>query len=500
MSFSKVLWMSIGLFLVSCAGTTDNAVRTTKIAGKEKTMQPDAVIAAIKAIDAAKAEKKGGALLAKYKKESEEHPKDRYLKFLYYYSIGDKDESWQRLNGMTYMEPGFPWPYLGRGLIYDSWGSTMDKAEQDYRKFTTMLPGVAFGHQKLGDLLVKSKRFKEAVAEYEKAISVDSKLAEAYYGMALAKWYMNDLDGAQESFAKAIKVRKDYFDAWFQLGMLKQRRKDSKGALEAFLKAASINPDSYEAHKYSADMLLAKGDKQSAISEYEAALKVKPNDIKTDLKLAKLYEEIGNLKGEIRTYERAKKTDPRNAKILVHLGMLYMKNGDKENAEVNFKEGLKLEPKNVDARLYLARIAVSRQDWIPAIDRYLLLLEEDPNNGQGKQEFAKLLEELHVPADGFSCSLRRKTFSACLENVLNRKIRPFLSRRYRELVKKTPELKGGVELEIRIDKAGRVRGVRFVENQLKGQGFDAVIYACFWVAHFPKGPGGKWNYAMEFEP
>ena len=496
----NVVYMVVGAMLLGCAGTTGGNVKTTKVSSQEKAMSPAKMVAAIKAIDQAKASKEGGDLLAKYEKASKENPKDRYLKFLHYYALGDKDDSWQRINGMTYMEPTFPWPYLGRALIYDSWGTTSDKAEEDYRKFISMLPDVGFAHRKLGDLLVKEKRFKEAVDEYRKALSLDPDDPASYHGLALAQWYLNDLEAAEESFEKAIAKDQGYFEAWYQLGLLRQRKKNADGALEAFLKAAAIRPDSYEPHKLAADILLAKGDKERAVTEYEAALKAKPNDVKANLTLAKLYSELGDTKGEIKAYERAKKVEPRNKDILVHLGLLYMKAGDRESAEVVFKEALKVDPTNAEARIQLARIAVARQDWIPAVDRFLLLLEEHPDHKDGRKEFNELLAKLGVPTEGFSCSLRRKTFDACLENVLNRKIRPFLLKKYRELVKQDPELRGGVELEIRIDKEGKVRGVRFVENQLKGKGFDAVIYACFWLAKFPKGPGGKWNYAMEFEP
>jgi len=498
---NRLLAMLTAATLAAACGGDVQVVKPMKSAKSETVISPPKMISEMQAIDKAKVEKQGGELLADYEQRNKAAPRDRYTEFLYYYAMGDRDDAWQRINGMTYLHPDFPWPYLGRALIYDEWGSTLDKAEADYLKFLEMVPGIAWVYLKLGNLAVRREFHEDAQKYFEKAVSLEPQNPEILYGLALAKWYRNDLEGARTAMLKVTEVDPKHFQGRYQLANLLLRMKDSEGALAAYIKAAEIDPKHFESRQQAAKLLEGKGDKAGATEQYEAALTAKPGDLEIAIKLARIYGELGIADKELQSWERAKEIDPENGEVLSNLGRLYLKSDDRQRAEMVLKANLKADPTDINAQLELARIAAWRDDQIQALDRFMLLLDNKPDHKEGRAEFEALLKKVDVPVEGFECRLKKKTFDACLMNVLDRQIRPYLIKRYRALVEKKPDLQGTVSIEIRIGDDGRVRGVRFTENQLKGRGFDATIYGCFWVARFPKKEQGwKGEYSLEFQP
>jgi len=282
------------LALAGCGGGDQTKkADVTPVTTNQAELTTREMIEAMRAIDLAKAEKRGGALLEQYQQQSKERPKDRGVQFLSYYALGDRDQAWQRINGMTYLEAEFPWPYLGRAIIYDEWGETLDKAEEDYKKFLEMVPDVPYVYLKLGNLAIRRELYDDARQAFDRAVALDPAVSDAHYGLALARWYGNDLEGAKQAMLKTGEVDPQHFQARFQLGNLLLRLGDRPGALAAYLQAAEIQPRHFESRKLAAELLEQQGDKAAAAEQYEAALGAQPGNLAIVTKLAALYRELG---------------------------------------------------------------------------------------------------------------------------------------------------------------------------------------------------------------
>jgi type IV pilus assembly protein PilF len=70
-------------------------------------------------------------------------------------------------------DPDMPESLLGRGLVMEYGFGKLAEAEADYRHALAIRPGYPEAHNNLGQLLAKTGRNAEAVAEFDKAIDIN---------------------------------------------------------------------------------------------------------------------------------------------------------------------------------------------------------------------------------------------------------------------------------------------------------------------------------------
>lgn len=69
-------------------------------------------------------------------------------------------------------DPDMPEALLGRGLVYEYGFGKVTEAEADYRHALQVRPAYPEAHNNLGQLLAKSGRTTEALAEFDKALDI----------------------------------------------------------------------------------------------------------------------------------------------------------------------------------------------------------------------------------------------------------------------------------------------------------------------------------------
>lgn len=147
-----------------------------------------------------------------------------------------------------------------------------------------------FGH---GTALEALGKAEEALADYEKAMSIDPKFADAIcqHGFILIGKGVKDKGCMDLRKAKSLgnaKAKELYeknmcwevSGTFLALGNTKFEAKDYKGALEDYTAAIQLNSDSTEPYvrRAEANLMLKKYDK--AIADYNKALKIKADTIK----------------------------------------------------------------------------------------------------------------------------------------------------------------------------------------------------------------------------
>ncbi len=86
----------------------------------------------------------------------------------------------------------------------------------------------------------KTRDYSGAIADYNKAIEINPRYAEAYNNRGLAKHKLKDYDGAISDFSKAIEINPRYGDAYTNRGLAKDKLGDKKGATVDYNKAVEI--------------------------------------------------------------------------------------------------------------------------------------------------------------------------------------------------------------------------------------------------------------------
>jgi ATP-dependent 26S proteasome regulatory subunit/intein/homing endonuclease len=102
-------------------------------------------------------------------------------------------------------------------------------------------------HWKKGNSFFEESKFEEAIAEYNEAIKVDSKYADAYFNRALTERVTNDFDGAKRDLEVVISLQPKSADAPLLIGDMAESKNDLLGARFWYEKSLSNNPDYAEA-------------------------------------------------------------------------------------------------------------------------------------------------------------------------------------------------------------------------------------------------------------
>jgi predicted CXXCH cytochrome family protein len=195
----------------------------------------------------------------------------------------------------------------------------------------------------------------EAIAAFEKAVTLDPDLAEAHNLLGAALAGKGELDRAEKELLSALRVNPDLPDALGNLGHLLATRGDLAQAAFYLARSVQLKPDDAEARTNYAVTL-------AGLNRFEEAQ---------------------------RQIEAAVKTDPRSPDAHNFRGSLLSRNGSPDEALSEFLEAIKLRPDFGLAHLNAARILAAKGDRAAA-EQHLRLALHDGNPNIRRQAAAEL--------------------------------------------------------------------------------------------------------------
>jgi len=113
---------------------------------------------------------------------------------------------------------------------------------------------------------------------YNKALSIKSDYADAYYNMGNAHKDQGKFDKAILSYKKALSIKPDYADAYYNLGTALQKQRKPEEAIEAYKKTLSIKPDYLDAYYNMGTIFQDQIKPEEAIEAFSNVLSIKPDD------------------------------------------------------------------------------------------------------------------------------------------------------------------------------------------------------------------------------
>jgi predicted O-linked N-acetylglucosamine transferase (SPINDLY family) len=152
-----------------------------------------------------------------------------------------------------------------------------DDALAAYDRALTLNPDLAQARSGGGDVLVRLARYNDARAAYDDALARNPELAEAWLGRGTVCTQFRQYSDAFAALDKALALKPDLAQAWAVRGnifVLLERFDDAYGAYE---KALAIEPDSAEAWVGRGTLSNARRDHEKAVMEYSKALQFNPS-------------------------------------------------------------------------------------------------------------------------------------------------------------------------------------------------------------------------------
>lgn len=185
----------------------------------------------------------------------------------------------------------------------------------------SLRPDYAEALNRRGVILAMLKRFDEALASFERSLAIAPASAEAWTNRGNVLGELRRIDQAVASYDQAIEVHPAFFGAHYcrALALAELRRFDA--ALAGFEEALSIIPRNADAWTHRGNVLFALKRHEEALASYDSALAIRPDHAKSFNDKGAALAELGRFGAALECYDKAISLHPGSAETLNNRGL-----------------------------------------------------------------------------------------------------------------------------------------------------------------------------------
>jgi tetratricopeptide (TPR) repeat protein len=330
------------------------------------------------------------------------HPNDERAQFNlgnYYFGQQEFDQAVEHYKKATDLSPSYSPAFNILGYAYRQKVDYTD-AEQAFKKYAELIPNDPNPYDSYGELLLKMGRFDDSIAQYHKALSIDSHFAASHLGIASDLMYQGKPAEAEAELQKmADQARNDgeMRTALFGMAVVAADSGKLDKALQQMDKEYAVAEKKNDAAAMAAD-LQAKGNILAEMPKLDAAAQQFDHSLQL-IAGSSLSQEIKD-----------------NATRLHHFNMAALAIGKKDYTAAKthaeeFRKGAEASKNGLQvkqAHELAGRIALAEKDYDTAIAELQQANEQNPRNlyrlaqaYQAKGDSAKA-QEYATRAAGFN--------------------------------------------------------------------------------------------------
>jgi len=201
-------------------------------------------------------------------------------------------------------------------------------------------PLCAEDFDELGRNKAKERDFKGAIENFDRAIKLNPKYADAYNNRANVRHELGDDAGAIEDYTKAILLNPHCEDFHNNLGIISSNSDDYRGARVAHTRAIKLNPRYAQAYNDRGVNNLDIDNVEEALKDFTQAIDLNPDDALAWNNRGDVYLKLGDLQKALDDYTKAAGLNSKNAITFYNLGIIHSRLGNKEKALENYTEAI----------------------------------------------------------------------------------------------------------------------------------------------------------------
>ncbi len=267
--------------------------------------------------------------------------------------------------------------------------STLEEVEAHLRQN----PNDASAWNLKGVLLARMERFGAALRALDRAIRIDSKLAEAHTNRGRVLMALGD-DKAQEalrSFDRALKLAPDNLTALIDKARVLKALRRRKEEFVCLMKICKLAPEKWEAFVRLGDILLEQRQFKTAIESYDRALKINDDLVPAYMHRAFALAMLEKWKEAIRSAETATKLAPEDVEAWRILAEVNLRASKYKSAKKALKKASEIDPEDAgieytlgvveyeqghlrEALKYFRRALIRRKDYSAALRNMAFVL------------------------------------------------------------------------------------------------------------------------------
>jgi serine/threonine protein kinase/tetratricopeptide (TPR) repeat protein len=294
------------------------------------------------------------------------------------------------------VDPKYAPAYAGLGQAYwigyqqlNRGKDWLDKASGSCRKALGFTPRAPDAYTCLGNVLVGTGKYEEAVSQYQLALGLDQANQDALEGLASAYAKLGDTTSAEASFKKAIALRPNYWSVYSWLGEFYTNQARYKDAAEMYSKTIELAPDNYAGYRNLGAVYLYQDRYQEAVTNLTRSIELRPS-LEAYVNLGAAYFLQHEFVQAVDAFQAGIKLDDRNYINWGNLGdALYWipsrrseSSGAYQHAVTLARSKLEVNPRDATAMGYLAEYTAMLGDKKDALANLDKALRESPKDAQ----------------------------------------------------------------------------------------------------------------------
>jgi tetratricopeptide (TPR) repeat protein len=474
----------------ACVPPAGPAGKPTDKAKKADRFSVAGMTQAVLEIEAALGSDKIKPLRARYEKDYRADPRDPFKRFLWAYSLDDRNQAWEELTKITKLNDRFYWAYLGMGIILDGW-KVDDQAEMNFKKALDISSSIAIGYGRLGRMYLRKKNTEKALEQLKEAVDRDP--AHSAYRLDLARTLdqAKKTEEALANFHKVIEQDPSSFAAHAELGDLLSRKGEKAAAVESWAKAAELDAKAYPVRFKRATTLAELKRNDEALPVFQEACELKSRSLECWQALARLAAEMKKQDVQVAAYEQVVKIDEANLEAHKFLAPVYLERGEIERALPAFQTVLIKEKQNLVALAGLAKIYEKGEEFSRAIEFNQKVVAIKPDDAGARAALKGLFERFHIIPDPITGKNPERVFA------LNRRK---IAEVYKLRLKEKPGMKGELHYKVTVSNEGGVDRVVVAKNTAGDQIIDICAFWNLKRSRFPKGFGATYDFELTLKP
>jgi len=322
---------------------------------------------------------------------------ESYLKALGYMQRYDKagnlDSAIGALESAVKADPRFALGFASLGEAYrlknqvDPNPKWIDQASASLKRAAGLNDRLPVVYVTLGRIHQDSGKHDLALQQFEQALRLNPRDADALNGLAHAYEKAGRIADAEAFFKKAAALRQDYWDGYSTLGLFYLRRQRYEDSLAQFRRVLELTPDNAQTYSNMGIVFLSLQRVPEAESAFNKSIELNPSYA--------AYANLGFLYFQQRRYaesaamtEKALQINDKDFRVWANLGLAYrwLKADDKASAalqqELKLLEAIsKVQPGDpyIQSELgNLYALTKQRDKTIPRLEAALALAPDDP--------------------------------------------------------------------------------------------------------------------------
>ena len=221
-----------------------------------------------------------------------------------------------------------------------------------------------------------------AIADLDRAIALDGKLAVAWQLRGLARKKKREYAGAIADETRALELDPALASGWMVRGAARGATADVDGTVADCSKAIELDPGLAEAWQLRSAARRAKGDLEGAIADATKTIELDPTSASARLERSAARGLARDWAGVIADTSKAIELAPGDATVWQNRAAARAFSGDPDGAIADATRAIELDPRLISAWSTRASVFLVKREPQPAIADFTRAIEVDPTSAE----------------------------------------------------------------------------------------------------------------------